>query len=49
MIVAMAFIIIIIVLLKDNPEIMEKIIYTVGGVVIGAFGGYGYGKNKSED
>ncbi len=38
-----------IILLKDNPDIMEKIIYTVGGVVIGAFGGYGFGKNKGDE
>lgn len=49
MIVAMIFFIIIIVLLKDSPDIMEKVIYTVGGVVVGAFGGYGFGKNRNED
>lgn len=48
MIIAMVFFIIIIVLLKDTPDIMGKIIYTVGGVVIGAFGGYGFGKNKDD-
>ena len=47
-IVAMVFFIAIIVLLKDNPEVMEKIIYTVGGVIIGAFGGYGFGKNRND-
>lgn len=49
MIVAMAFFIVLIILLKDNPDVMETIIYTVGGVVIGAFGGYGYGKNKNSE
>ena len=38
-----------IVLLKDNPDVMEKIIYTVGGVIVGAFGGYGFGKNRNDD
>ena len=42
------FFIIIVVLLKDTPDIMEKFIYTVGGVVIGAFGGYRFGKNKND-
>ncbi len=37
MIVAMAFFILLVILLKDNPDVMEKIIYIVGGVVIGAF------------
>lgn len=49
MIVAMAFFILLVILLKDNPEVMEKIIYTVGGVVIGAFGGYGFGKNRNDE
>ena len=49
MLIAMIFFIIIIILLKDNPDIMEKIIYTVGGVVIGALGGYGFGKNRNDD
>lgn len=49
MLFAMIFFIIIIVLLKDVPDVMEKVIYTVGGVIVGAFGGYGFGKNHSED
>lgn len=49
MLVAMAFFIILVILLKDNPNVMEKIIYIVGGVVIGAFGGYGFGKNRNEE
>lgn len=43
-----AFIIVIIFLLKDNnPDVMEKIIYTLAGLVAGVFGGYGYGKTKN--
>lgn len=49
MIVAMIFFIFLIILLKDNPDIMEKVIYTVGGVVVGAFGGYGFGKNRNDE
>lgn len=49
MIVAMAFFILLVILLKDNPDVMEKIIYIVGGVVIGAFGGYGFGKNRNDE
>lgn len=49
MIIAMVFIIVIIILLKETPDIMEKIIYTAGGVVIGAFGGYGFGKNHNDE
>lgn len=49
MIVAMAFFILLVILLKENPDVMEKIIYIVGGVVIGAFGGYGFGKNRNDE
>lgn len=48
-IVAMVFFIFLVILLKDIPDVMEKIIYTVGGVVIGAFGGYGFGKNRNDE
>lgn len=44
-----AFILVLIVLLKDKPEILEKIVYTVGGIIAGAFGGYGYGKTREDD
>lgn len=46
---ALAFFVIIIVLLKENPDILEKIIYSVGGLIAGAFGGYGFGKRKNQD
>ena len=49
MIVAMVFFIFLVILLKDNPDVMEKIIYTVGGVVVGAFCGYGFGKNRNDE
>lgn len=45
---AMIFFIVLICLLKDQPAVMEKVIYTVGGVVAGAIGGYGFGKSKSK-
>lgn len=46
---SLVFFCIIILLLKDNPEVMEKIIYALIGLVAGAFGGYGVGKNKSDE
>ena len=49
MFLSMVFFIIVVVLLKDNPDVMEKVLYTVGGVIAGAFGGYGIGKNKDSD
>ncbi len=49
MIVAMVFFIFLVILLKDNPDVMEKVIYIVGGVVVGAFGGYGFGKNRNDE
>jgi len=47
-VLGIAFIIAIIILLKDNPEMLEKILYASGGIVAGAFGGYGYGKTREE-
>jgi hypothetical protein len=47
--VGMVFFILLVILLKDIPDVMEKIIYIVGGVVIGAFGGYGFGKNRNDE
>lgn len=46
---ALVFFTAIIVLLKDNPDVLEKIIYSVGGVIVGAFGGYGFGRQKRDD
>lgn len=39
----------VIIILKDSPDVMEKIIYTVGGVIIGGIGGYGFGSRKSNN
>ena len=44
----MLFVIALVILLKDNPDVLEKVIYAGGGLIAGAFGGYGYGKNKRE-
>lgn len=49
LLLSMVFFIAVIVILKDQPDIMEKIIYTLGGLIAGAFGGYGFGKKKSGD
>lgn len=49
MLLAMIFFVVIIVLLKETPNILEKVLYTVGGVIAGAFGGYGLGKNQREE
>ena len=48
MLISMGFFIAVIAMLKDKPDVMEKIIYTVGGIVAGAFGGYGFGKRKKD-
>lgn len=44
----MVFIVVLIVLLKDKPEILEKVLYSMGGLIVGAFGGYGFGKSKKD-
>lgn len=35
--------------LKDNPDLMEKVLYAVGGLITGAFGGYGFGSGKQKN
>lgn len=49
LLVGMVFLIIIILLLKDKPDFMEKIIYSLVSLVAGAIGGYGYGRTKGND
>lgn len=44
---ACAVLVFVIVFLKDKPDIMEKILYTVGGFLAGGFGGYGLCKYKT--
>lgn len=43
------FVVIIVVLLKDKPDIMEKVLYTIGGLITGLVGGYGFGKTRSDN
>jgi len=38
----------ILVLFKDKPDMVEKILYAIGGLFAGAAGGYGYGIGKSK-
>lgn len=46
----MSFIVIIVVLLKDNqPDMLEKVLYTGGGLVVGLLGGYGFGKSQRDE
>lgn len=47
-VLALAFFIAVIVLLKDEKtDILEKIIYSASSLVAGAFGGYGLGKHSN--
>lgn len=47
--IVLVFIIVLVFLLKNNPEVMEKVLYTLGGLLAGLFGGYGYGKTKGDN
>lgn len=49
MIVAMIFFVVVIILLREDTDVMEKVIYAVGGVCAGAFGGYGFAKKGADD
>lgn len=48
-VMAVIFVIAIIVLLKSQPEIMEKIIYMIFGFLGGVAGGYGVGRRKRNE
>ncbi|MCL2637169.1 MAG: hypothetical protein FWD48_02245 [Oscillospiraceae bacterium] len=41
------FLVIIVLVFKDSPDIVEKIIYATGGLVFGGLGGFGIAKYKS--
>ena len=45
----MVFIVVLINILSDKPDILEKVLYTMGGLIVGAFGGYGFGKTKKDE
>ena len=47
--VACAMFIAIIILLKEQPDVMEKIIYALVGLLAGSVGGYGAGYKKGLD
>ena len=46
-IVSIVFIILV-VILKDKPDVLEKLIYSVGGLFTGFVGGYGLGKKRED-
>ena len=46
-IVSIVFIILV-VILKDKPDVLEKLIYSVGGLFTGFAGGYGLGKKRED-
>ena len=48
-IAALAFTLVIVNMLRDTPEIMEKVLYTMGGFIAGLAGGYGFGKTKNQE
>lgn len=43
------FIVVLVNLLKDKPDILEKVLYSMGGLIVGGFGGYGFGKTKKDE
>jgi hypothetical membrane protein len=47
--VIVGLIVTILVLFRNKPEMVEKILYAVGGLLAGAVGGYGYGKSKRSE
>ncbi len=49
LLITLVFIVLLIQMLKDKPDIMEKVLFTLGGLITGLFGGYGIGKAKNDD
>lgn len=47
-IIAVILIMFLVLTLKDNPDVLEKILYAAGGMVAGAAGGYGYAQSRKE-
>lgn len=47
-IVAMVFVVTIIVILKNNPDVMKEVLAAIIGLVTGALGGYGYARQKDQ-
>lgn len=49
LVVVLIFIVVLVIILRDNPDTMEKVLYALIGLVTGLFGGYGFGRRKSEE
>lgn len=49
LVVILSFVVILVVLLKDSPDILEKVLYTLGGLITGLLGGYGFGKSRGSE
>lgn len=49
LVVILSFVVILVVLLKDSPDILEKVLYTLGGLITGLLGGYGFGKSRGNE
>lgn len=47
--IVLVFVLMLVILLRDRPETMEKILYAAGGFAAGIAGGYGYGKTKKDN
>jgi hypothetical protein len=45
-VLALSFCVVLVLLLKERPDLLEKILCAVGGIVAGAFGGYGIGRHR---
>lgn len=48
LLVILVFVIVLVILLKEDSDVLEKILYTLGGLITGLLGGYGYGKSKND-
>ena len=48
-IIVLIVLIVLVVLLKNNTDVLIQLVTPIISLVVGAFGGYGYGKSKRDD
>lgn len=44
----LVFILVLVGLLKEQPDTLDSVLHTLGGLLVGLVGGYGYGKTQSD-
>ncbi len=48
LLISLIAILVLVYMLKQSPDVLEKVLYALVGLAAGAFGGYGVGRNRRE-